>query len=277
MLIHNCTGNIPKYIKNMQVLFLGGWWLSFSSFFLYKGKSTLEMEMRPKLLLRDTADVSAGLGHGRMGSLVWIQHQLLQRRYWRPPELGNSQLLLRVKYMNKNQVADEKTACVVQKLVPWMHKGEETEQKYLLLRQLQGKVQSYKPYVSAVIMATQNPHFGWFLQCNSLTQSKLEHVQLHLKSAFHATDPKIEEDRHKTSPAASEVCYAAVVEKKSAQWIVMICTFCILKGDFNIYVCAFWFPEMSESRINGETGRVVSLKVRQNLIFTATLIFFSAI
>lgn len=43
-------------------------------FSLYKEKSILEMKL--KLLLRDTADVFAGLGHGRMGSLVWIQHQL---------------------------------------------------------------------------------------------------------------------------------------------------------------------------------------------------------
>lgn len=50
-------------------------------------------------------------------------------------------------------------------------------------------------------------------QSSALSQSELEHVQLHLKSTFHKIDPKIEEDSRKTSPAASEVCFAAVAEK----------------------------------------------------------------
>lgn len=38
-----------------------------------------------------------------------------------PPVLGDSQLWWCVKYMNKNQVAGEKTLCMLHKAAPWMH------------------------------------------------------------------------------------------------------------------------------------------------------------
>lgn len=113
-------------------------------------------------------------------------------------------------------------------------------------------------------------------QSSALTQSKLEHVQLHLKSMFHTIDPKIEEDSHKTSPAASEVCFAAVVEKIRFENCDDL-YFLYSKGRFQHLCLCILGPEMSKSRKNGETGRAVGVKVRQDLIFTAKLIFFSAI
>lgn len=38
-----------------------------------------------------------------------------------PPVLGNSHLWLRVEHMNKNQFADEKSACMLHEPASWKH------------------------------------------------------------------------------------------------------------------------------------------------------------
>lgn len=65
-----------KYVKNMHMKSnLCGWTFTETlNFFLYKEKSSLKAEYETKSLWRDTTDVFAGLGHGALGSLVWIQH-----------------------------------------------------------------------------------------------------------------------------------------------------------------------------------------------------------
>lgn len=141
---------------------LSGWTLTeLLNFYLNKEKPALKAEYETKPLWRDTADVFTGLGHGGMGSLVWVQRPAAPVETVTGPKVlkGNSQLLLVWSVQIKIGLLMKKQHASPINLLPGCIKVKKPRKGiiYFTNRAAGKKRESHKPYVSVEITATQTP------------------------------------------------------------------------------------------------------------------------